>query len=250
MRLLAVTEAIPQNSCAPMTTRSSSLPPVAPSASSRIWAGGTPVGRREGTVVGLDGEGEAEEQDEAGHPGRPDGLDDALRAGRRRVVRLLGHVGGGVVPGEGVLRHQQAQRTTYSPLPQPVLLTNSVNTNDADWWLVRDEGERADDDATPTTCHHTLMLLSRPTMRTPKVFSRPCSSRIPANSRIGPARGHLEAELEVQVGAEEGRRAEVDAGGHGDLAEHVEPAREPGPGRRVRAGASRWAQKYRPAEVG
>ncbi|CAM5503900.1 hypothetical protein STENM36S_05656 [Streptomyces tendae] len=44
MRLLAVTDAIPQNSWAPMTTRSKALPAVAPSASSRIWAGGAPVG--------------------------------------------------------------------------------------------------------------------------------------------------------------------------------------------------------------
>jgi hypothetical protein len=44
MRLLAVTDAIPQNSCAPITTSNSSLPAVAPSASSRICAGGAPVG--------------------------------------------------------------------------------------------------------------------------------------------------------------------------------------------------------------
>lgn len=44
MRLLAVTEAMPQKSWAPITTRRSSLPAVAPSASRRIWAGGAPVG--------------------------------------------------------------------------------------------------------------------------------------------------------------------------------------------------------------
>ena len=44
MRLLAVTDAMPQNSWAPMTTSSRSLPAVAPSASRRIWAGGAPVG--------------------------------------------------------------------------------------------------------------------------------------------------------------------------------------------------------------
>lgn len=44
MRLLAVTEAMPQKSWAPITTSSRSLPVVAPSASNRIWAGGAPVG--------------------------------------------------------------------------------------------------------------------------------------------------------------------------------------------------------------
>ena len=79
--------------------------------------------------------------------------------------------------------------------------------------------------ATPTTCHHTLTLFRRATIRTPKVFSRPCRIRIAANSRIVRPGRHLEVELEVQVGAEEGRGAEVDAGGHRHLAEHVEPAR-------------------------
>ncbi|CAM5522096.1 hypothetical protein SFUMM280S_07300 [Streptomyces fumanus] len=44
MRLLAVTEARPQKSWAPMMTSRSSSPAVAPRASSRIWAGGAPVG--------------------------------------------------------------------------------------------------------------------------------------------------------------------------------------------------------------
>ena len=41
MREFAVTEDMPQNSCAPMTMSSSSSAPVLPTASSMIWAGGT-----------------------------------------------------------------------------------------------------------------------------------------------------------------------------------------------------------------
>lgn len=44
MRLLAVTDAMPQKSWAPITTSSRSLPVVAPRASRRIWAGGASVG--------------------------------------------------------------------------------------------------------------------------------------------------------------------------------------------------------------
>jgi hypothetical protein len=40
---LAVTEDMPQNSWATITISSSSLPPVAPSESMKICAGGTPV---------------------------------------------------------------------------------------------------------------------------------------------------------------------------------------------------------------
>ena len=36
-----MTDAIPQNSWATTTTTSSSLPPVLPTASTKIWAGGT-----------------------------------------------------------------------------------------------------------------------------------------------------------------------------------------------------------------
>ena len=43
MREFAVTEDMPQNSCAPITMSSSSLPPVSPTASMKICAGGTPV---------------------------------------------------------------------------------------------------------------------------------------------------------------------------------------------------------------
>ena len=46
------------------------------------------------------------------------------------------------------------------------------------------------------------------------------------------ARSDLEAELQVQPGPEERRRAEVDARRHRHLAQHVEPPREPRPRRR------------------
>lgn len=74
-------------------------------------------------------------------------------------------------------------RTTYTPLPQPVLLTNSPNTKDVDWCLSGTKASAPTMTPTPSTCHHTLTLLRRATIRTPKVFSSPCSTRIPANSR-------------------------------------------------------------------
>jgi hypothetical protein len=40
---LAVTDAMPQNSCAPMQISSRNLPVTAPVASMKICAGGTPV---------------------------------------------------------------------------------------------------------------------------------------------------------------------------------------------------------------
>lgn len=43
MRLAAATSALPQNSIATMTTRSSALAPDAPRTSRKICAGGTPV---------------------------------------------------------------------------------------------------------------------------------------------------------------------------------------------------------------
>ena len=82
-------------------------------------------------------------------------------------------------------------------------------------------------------------------MRTPKVFSRPCSSRIAGEEQDRVAGGDREVELQVQVRAEERRGAEVDARGHRDLAEHVEPAGEPGPGRRPYAAGRVGAPRSR-----
>ncbi|CAM5522231.1 hypothetical protein SFUMM280S_07302 [Streptomyces fumanus] len=74
-------------------------------------------------------------------------------------------------------------RTTYGPLDQPVLLTNSPNTNDAGRCRSGAKVSAPTMTRTPTTCHHTLTLFSRPTMRTPKVLSSPCSSRMAAKRR-------------------------------------------------------------------
>ena len=65
-----------------------------------------------------------------------------------------------------------------------MLFTNSVNTNDADWWLSGTKASTPTMTATPMTCHHTLMSLSSATRRTPNVLSRPCTSRMMPNSRI------------------------------------------------------------------
>lgn len=43
IRLAAATSALPQNNWAAMTIRSIAVAPAVPSASMRIWAGGTPV---------------------------------------------------------------------------------------------------------------------------------------------------------------------------------------------------------------
>src|SRR3954467_13789129 len=44
IRDVSVADAMPQSSWAPMAMSSRSLPPVSPTASMKIWAGGTPVG--------------------------------------------------------------------------------------------------------------------------------------------------------------------------------------------------------------
>ncbi len=75
-------------------------------------------------------------------------------------------------------------RTTYAPLLQPVLFTNSPKTKDADWWWSGANVSAPTMTATPRTCHHTLTLFSRPTMRTPKVLRRPWRIRIAAKRRI------------------------------------------------------------------
>ena len=109
MRQLAVTDAMPQNSWAPITTSRNSLPAVAPSASSRICAGGTPVG--DFSAPSYDWMAKVKPRSRT----KPAIQDVQIERtmpfgpGRGRVVGLLGHVGGGVVAGEGVLGHQQPE---------------------------------------------------------------------------------------------------------------------------------------------
>lgn len=57
-------------------------------------------------------------------------------------------------------------------------LTNSVNTNDGDWWLSGTIHRAPTMTATPARCHHTLTELSTETSRTPNRFNTACSKRI------------------------------------------------------------------------
>lgn len=231
MREFAVTEAIPQNSCAPMMTSSISLPVLAPRASMKICAAWHTRVRLQGAAVGLDREGQAEEQHESGRPGHDDRADDPLRPLDRGVLRLLRHVGGRVIAGEGVLRHQETdERDVDRRAPAGVvdelgehktrglvLVGNDQqgadDHHDADQMPPhRDRVEEADD-AHAEGVHHGVQQKDHTEER----------------DRVGGGGGV--AELKVQVGVEERRGAEVDARGDGHLPERVEPAGEPGPGR-------------------
>lgn len=131
-----------------------------------------------------------------------------------------------------------------------MLFTNSVNTKDADWWWSGANVSAPTMTATPTTCHHTLTLLSRPTMRTPKVFNRPCRTRIPAKSRIVrpgvTSKSNCRFRYAPRNEAAPKSMPAVTATWPRTLNQPVNHAQAAA----VRGGARRWAQKYRPAEVG
>ena len=141
---------MPQNSWAPIATSSSSSAPVRPIASIQIWRRGHDRRRLARVIRLLDRERDADKQHPARDERDQDRHDDAARAAARGVVGLLGHVRRGVVPGEGVLGHQQPDRQDVPPAdvePGEVL---QVGEHELGRGVVRArlqaEHQRADDD--------------------------------------------------------------------------------------------------------
>ncbi len=104
---------MPQNNWAPITMSSSSFRAGPADRVDQIWAGGTQCPARLrwrsvwiAKVIPISSTQPAK---------RETRIDITMPRGplRSRVVRLLGHVRGGVVAGEGVLRQQQADRRMY-----------------------------------------------------------------------------------------------------------------------------------------
>ncbi len=132
MRLLAVTDAIPQNSCAPITTSSSSFPAVAPSASSRICAGGAPVG--EPSAPSYDWIANVKPSSRTKPAIHEVQIDRTMPLGPAVDASCVSSVmcAEASYPVKVYCAISSPSSTTYTPLPQPVLLTNSPNTNEAD----------------------------------------------------------------------------------------------------------------------
>ncbi len=94
-------------------------------------------------ITKLDGE----DQDPAGDEGDDDGADDAPRSGQVGVLRLLRHVRRGVVSGEGVLRHQEAdRRNTYHLEQKPERLMEPGEHKRGRGVVARHEDEHSGDD--------------------------------------------------------------------------------------------------------
>ena len=194
--------------------------------------------------VVLDGERDADQQHPAGDQRDHDRHHDAARAGGGGVVRLLGHVRRGVVAGERVLRQQQAdQDDVERRRASPVSLTKCPNTKLADWWCDGHEGQHADDDqhAEDVPPHaDVVQQRDQPDAELVQQAVHEQHDRVDQRPCTQAPRSKSERQVEERVDEERG--AEVDARGHRDLAEEVEPAGEPGPGGRRCCGASLAAQ--------
>jgi len=127
-----VTDAIPQNSCAPMTTSRSSFPEVAPSASRRICAGGTPVALS--SDASYDWIANVNPSSSTNPAIQDVQMDRTMPRGPAVDASWVSSVmcADASYPVNVYCAISSPSATTYTPLPHPVLLTNSPNTKDAD----------------------------------------------------------------------------------------------------------------------
>ena len=148
IREFAVTDAMPQKNWATAQMSSRNMPTRAPGRVDEDLGRRQPGrGCRASAVVVLDREGDAEQQHPAGDDRDPDDRARCPWARRGGVVRLLGHVRGGVVPGVGVLGHQQADQDDVDRAgPAGRRCANSVNVHDSDWCWSGTNARARDDD--------------------------------------------------------------------------------------------------------
>ncbi len=147
---------------------------------------------------------------------------------------LLGQVRRRVIPGEGVLRHQQADRDDVPPAEvQAAVVEQAGEDVLGRQVMVGREGEHRDDDEHAGYVPPHADVVQPGDQLDAELVQHAMQ---PEDDREDEDRfpvPEAEAELQVQERVDEERGAEVDPGGHRDLADEVEPAGEPGPGRAV-----------------
>jgi hypothetical protein len=146
---------------------------------------------------------------------------------------LLGHVGRGVVAGERVLGQQQTDQHDVERRA-PARVVDELGEHDVGRPVaVRQDHQRAhdDDDADQVPPHADVVQLSHQAHA--ERVEQPVGHQDQPEQEDRVARGGIEAPLQVEQCVEEERRPDVDARGHGHLAEEVEPPGEPRPRRPV-----------------
>src|SRR5487761_1106712 len=123
---------MPQNSCAKITTTSSSLPPVSPSASTKICAGGTVAP----TSVPYFWMANVTPISKLQPANSDTAIEVTMPRGPDTDADLVSSVmcADASYPVNVYWASSRQSSVTYSRELQPVLFTKRVNTNDADWW--------------------------------------------------------------------------------------------------------------------
>ncbi len=182
----------------------------------------------------LDREGDPDQQDPAGDQRDDDRAHDAARAAASGIVRFLGHVRGGVVAGEGVLRQQQPdQHDVQRAGAEPGVVDKMPEDEARRLVMGRLDGQYPDNDQhAEDVPPHADVVQQRDQPDAELVQQAVHQQDDGVDQDRHPVRG-APAPLQGSERVDEERRAEVDARRHCHLAEEVEPAGEPGPGRSV-----------------
>ena len=167
------------------------------------------------------------------------------------VVGLLGHVRRGVVAGQRVLGVEQADQGHVQRDPQDHQTEAHVRAEPGVVDRLRehraevgpgvlveqdaDDDDHGDADDVPPH-RHVVEQRDEPD---PEGVQQRVQDEDDGVHRDRALRADRVADRQVEQRRREHREAEVDAGGHGDLADEVEPADEPAPLRRVAAGLGR-----------
>ncbi len=145
-------------------------------------------------------------------------------------VGLLGHVGRGVVAGEGVLRHEQPDHEDEPRHSERRLVLELGEDERCRGVVAGDEEQHHRDGEHPQDVPPGADVRKEGDDPYPEAVEEPMGDEHAGVDGQYPAGGVGEVRRQVQEDGEEGGEPEVDAGGDGDLAQQVEPAREPAPG--------------------
>ena len=177
-----------------------------------------------------DDERDGEDENPTSDEGYDDRVDDPLRSGEIGVLRLLRHVGRGVVTGEGVLGHQQADEEDVK---------NGVEAREVDELredergrgvVAGDEGKHCRDDRDAEEVPPDRDVREKGHHPHPEGVQEPVNQEDPAVDDEDVAGRRRVVCRHVQERREEEGKSVVDAGRDRHLAEQVEPAGEPAPG--------------------